>query len=151
MAYCCFVSTQVFTGAIPFSGYTDAWAISAINQGTRPPRPTHPTFTEELWILMQRCWDKDPHSRPKTSEALQVFLTALVSRSRTLAPHERISLIAMIFSDHAQVEMVGNLCGDDAQNLIDVIGEVSACTLSLLGTGRLNPIQSPIPCQLGIR
>ena len=150
LAYCHLVSTQVFTGAIPFSGYTDAWAISAITQGRRPPRPTHPTFTEGLWTLMQRCWDQDPHLRPEISEALQVFLTALASRSHTLTPHERISLITMIFSDHAQVGMVGNLSRDDAQNFIDVIDEVSATHFYRWETGPLNPIQSSLSYRLGI-
>jgi hypothetical protein len=48
----------------------------------------------------------------------------------TVATHERISLVSAIFSDRHQVEMVGNLFGDDAQSFIDVIDEVSACTLS---------------------
>jgi hypothetical protein len=38
---------------------------------------------------------------------------------------ERISLITEIFLDHTQVKMVENLIGDDAQNFIDVIYEVS--------------------------
>jgi hypothetical protein len=40
----------------------------------------------------------------------------------------------MIFSDSNQVKMVENLIGDDAQNFIDVIDDVSTCTLSLLGS-----------------
>ena len=71
----------MFTGAIPFGGSSPAVAMLAIIQGKRPQRPTHPTFTENLWMLMQRCWDHDPHLRPEVSEALQVFFTPSVSRS----------------------------------------------------------------------
>jgi hypothetical protein len=46
---------------------------------------------------------------------------------------ERISLITEIFSDHNQVDAVGNLSGDDTQDFIDVIDEASTCTLSSLG------------------
>ena len=81
LAYCHFVSIQVFTGAIPFIGSSTNAAMFAIAQGKRPPRPTYPTFTENLWTLMQRCWDHDPHLRPEVSEASQVLLTPLVSRS----------------------------------------------------------------------
>ena len=128
----------------------------AIAQGKRPPRPTHPTFTENLWTLMQHCWDHDPHLRPEVSEASQVLLTPLVSRSfqrsythqlgcflmcsevlawkrligRTLAMDEQISLITAIFSDQNQVEMVQHLSGSDAQAFVDTISEVSLCTLS---------------------
>ena len=75
------VMIEVYTGAIPFSGSTISMAILAITQGRHPPRPTHPTFTEKLWKLMQRCWNRDPHLRPEISEALQVLLTPSVSRS----------------------------------------------------------------------
>ena len=50
-------------------------------EGKRPPRPAHPAFTEDLWALMQRCWDHDPCLRPGVSEALQVFLTLSVYHS----------------------------------------------------------------------
>ena len=56
-------------------------AMLAITQGKRPTRPTHLTFTESLWKLMQRCWDPEPHSRPEVTEALQILLTTSVSRS----------------------------------------------------------------------
>ena len=73
--------TQVFTGAIPFSGSNSTAAMSAICRGERPSRPTHPALTENLWTLMQRCWDHDPYSRPEVSEVLQVLLTPSVSHS----------------------------------------------------------------------
>ena len=50
--------------------------------------------------------------------------------SNILAMPERISLIGTIFSDHNQVEMVGNISGDDAQAFIDVIDDVSPHTIS---------------------
>jgi len=72
-----FVSMQAFTGAIPFSGGSPLAAITHITQGRRPPRPTHSTFTEDLWGLMQRCWDHDPHLRPEVSEVLQVLIRSV--------------------------------------------------------------------------
>ena len=81
LTYFHFVSMQVFTGAVPFSNRSSFMAIFAIMQGERPPRPTHPAFTEELWTLMQDCWVPEPHLRPEVSEALQVLLTPSVSHS----------------------------------------------------------------------
>ena len=46
--------------------------------------------------------------------------------------HERIYLITRIFSDRDQVDMVRNLSGDDAQNFIDMMDEVSLHTISHL-------------------
>ena len=81
LAHCHFVSIQVFTGAIPFSNSSSVVAMIAITQGERPPRPTHPTFTEDMWTLMRCCWDHDPHLRPEVSKVLQVLLTPSVSCS----------------------------------------------------------------------
>ena len=80
-AYCSTVTfLKVFTGAIPFSNDSSVMVMLAVTQGRRPPRPIYPTFTENLWTLIQRCWDHDPHSRPEVSEALQILLTPSVSR-----------------------------------------------------------------------
>ena len=69
---------QVFTGAVPFSDHSPIKVMWATTQGRRPLRPTHPTFTGDLWTLMQRCWDHDPRLRPDASEVLRV-LTPSVS------------------------------------------------------------------------
>ena len=53
--------------------------MSEVMSGARPPRPTHPDFTEELWSLMQRCWAHEPHLRPGTSEALEILFNVSVS------------------------------------------------------------------------
>ena len=54
-------------------------AMFSVMQGQRPERPTHPSFTGDLWSLTQRCWDHDPGLRPEVSKALQTLLTLLVS------------------------------------------------------------------------
>ena len=71
---CYLSSIQVFTGVVPFSNEQPFTAGYSIMQGKRPPRPMHPAFTDDLWILMQRCWDDDPHLRPRVSEVLEVLL-----------------------------------------------------------------------------
>ena len=48
----------------------------AIRGGRRPPQPSHPTFTNELWELMQRCWDEDHLSRPGAFEVLGALRSA---------------------------------------------------------------------------
>ena len=68
-----FMSMQVFTGAIPFNNMPAAGVIAAIMAGKRPPRPTHPTFADELWKLMQRCWDQNRLLRPEASEVLAIL------------------------------------------------------------------------------
>ena len=86
-AYCHFVSIQVFTGAIPFSNETSTMAMLATIQGRRPSRPMHPTFTKNLWTLMQRCWNHNPHERPDVSNVLQVFTPSVSHSFQQLSIH----------------------------------------------------------------
>ncbi|KAF9642914.1 kinase-like protein [Thelephora ganbajun] len=123
------VMIEVFTGTTPFSNRSSSMAMRDITQGKRPPRPTHPTFTEILWTLMQRCWDQNPRLRPDASEVLQILLTPADPPAwkrligHTLSTNEHISLITSLFSDRSEVEVLENLSGDDAQAFIDVIDE----------------------------
>lgn len=68
-----FVSIQVFTNQVPFGNTSDPPDVLTIIAGERPPRPTHPSCTDNLWSLMKRCWDQSPHSRPDASEASQIL------------------------------------------------------------------------------
>ena len=73
LAYRYLAPSQVFTGAVPFNDSPSPAAMFAIMGGRRPPRPTHPALTEQLWTLMQCCWYQNPHSRPEVSKVLKVL------------------------------------------------------------------------------
>ena len=66
-----FIRTKGFTGAVPFSGKTPREAMLAIVSGERPPRPTHPTLTDEIWGLTQLCWDQEALLRPQVLHILR--------------------------------------------------------------------------------
>ncbi|KAF9789353.1 kinase-like domain-containing protein [Thelephora terrestris] len=109
------VMYEVFAGAVPFNDTTSFMAMLYTTEGKRPPRPTHPIFTENLWTLMQRCWDHDPNSRPDVSEVLQILLNLDIPAwkqliTHTLAADRRVSLVTAIFSDHDQVKMIHGKC-----------------------------------------
>lgn len=78
-----FAQTKVFTGTVPFSDRPLRAAVLAIAAGERPPRPTHPTLTDGLWALIQRCWDQGAHLRPR---ALRVVCDLYVSSGITRMP-----------------------------------------------------------------
>ena len=73
-----FLFQQAFTGTVPFHLQSSVTAMAGIIDGERPSRPVHPSFTSQLWELIQRCWDQDPHSRPEVSEVLEVLAGLLV-------------------------------------------------------------------------
>ena len=127
MAYFRSVPSKVFTGAVPFSNSPPTAAIFQIMQATRPPRPTHPDFTEDLWMLMQRCWNQDPKMRPNASEVLQAITLSLCKRlvNRTLPTQDRARMITVVFSKQDQAKMARQVPREEVQNLIDVIYGVS--------------------------
>ena len=78
VSHCYTTSTQAFTGAVPFNNLPDATAMLAVMDGRRPPRPSHPTFTDELWALTQRCWSVDSRLRPEALDVSRVLRGAWV-------------------------------------------------------------------------
>ena len=148
----------MFSGTTPLGDARDTKAIYVTTRGERPQRPTHPYVTGGLWKLIQRCWGERPHSRPETSEILRVLRDSsvphLFSRSLVrgpdhvltssnppawkrlispaLSPNERIDLIMSIFSDCDEFEVFKYLSVKDAQDFVDVIDEVSTCTVLAL-------------------
>ena len=126
LAQGCFISFQVFNGAVPFSNNSNDAGTSFILEGKRPERPKHPIFTDELWLLMQRCWKDDPSSRPPTSEVLKILE---VLTCRRLAGHDptrpqRICLINAVFSDHNWSKVIDHVDDDCAQEFLDAVDEV---------------------------
>ena len=57
---------------------SDPEAQTAIKDGARPPRPSHPDLTDDLWELTERCWDADPRRRPEISAVLKTLRGLLV-------------------------------------------------------------------------
>ena len=51
---------------------------SKILEGDRPPQPEHASCTDELWKLIQRCWNQDPRSHPEISQ-VSTLLRCLIS------------------------------------------------------------------------
>ena len=58
------IRTKVFTGAVPFNDRSPREATLAVMNAERPPRPADQIVTDDLWILIQRCWDQEAHTRP---------------------------------------------------------------------------------------
>ena len=106
-------------------------AALAIVQGKRPPQPTHPAFTEDLWALVKCCWDQSPHLRPEVQDVLKVFQAS--SASRLFLQQLRL-LDKSLSGFHDQLTEVlhgegyqqrsPNLQGDDLVWLVDYLDQV---------------------------
>ena len=111
----------MFTGAAPFGGGPCFVAALAIVQGNRPPQPTHPTFTGELWALVQRCWDQNPDLRPEVPEVLGVLRSLSVSRPPSSEFHDQLSNI--LYGEEYR-RCAQDLQGDDLVWLVDYLDKV---------------------------
>lgn len=77
---------KAFTGMVPFSDRNSPAAMTAIIRGNRPPRPTHSSFTDRLWELMNQCWDQDRHNRPRMLEVLLALNPLIHERKLVRGP-----------------------------------------------------------------
>lgn len=62
---------QIFSGRVPFHDRQDVAAvITVITTNERPPRPAHQQLSDQLWEMIERCWQKDPLQRPAIREVV---------------------------------------------------------------------------------
>ncbi|KAF9791269.1 kinase-like domain-containing protein [Thelephora terrestris] len=67
------VMVEVYTGQAPFFPEPDSAALSALERGERPERPTHMDLTAKLWALMEQCWQEDCWKRPEMLKVLGIL------------------------------------------------------------------------------
>lgn len=64
------VNQEMFSGTFPFAGRkNDTQVIAAIMRDEFPERTLN-VFTDGLWELLLRCWQRDPPKRPTAREVL---------------------------------------------------------------------------------
>lgn len=68
---------EIFTGTVPFAHISlDYTIMLQVKSGARPARPSDSSpswgpwgLTENIWSLMQACWEADPVKRPTLDDA----------------------------------------------------------------------------------
>ena len=55
---------KILAGVFPFANSPPTTVAVDVLSGKRPERPNHPGITDELWDMIQRCWDQEPQERP---------------------------------------------------------------------------------------
>lgn len=60
---------QIFSGHVPFHDRQETAAvITVITTNERPLRPVHQELSDQLWEMIEKCWQKDPLQRPTIRE-----------------------------------------------------------------------------------
>ena len=68
------VVVEVFTGKLPFEGQKDEAVLLRILEGGRPEMPRNAQavgLTEEMWKLLEACWQQNPKKRPTMKEVVR--------------------------------------------------------------------------------
>ncbi|KAG1731474.1 TKL/TKL-ccin protein kinase [Suillus paluster] len=68
-AFAC-VCYEIFVGHPRFSGMGMA-VMKAVIDDERPLRPAAPQLDDDMWYLMNKCWGKNPASRPRAIDIVQ--------------------------------------------------------------------------------
>ena len=61
---------KAFTGKAPFHDSTPTSAAVGVLSGSRPGRPAYPSITDDLWSMINRCWNREPERRPEISQVV---------------------------------------------------------------------------------
>jgi serine/threonine protein kinase len=63
-------SLEMYTGRVPFAHRRFyGGVVFDVIRGVRPPRPECPKLTDDIWGVIQSCWNHDPKKRPTISAA----------------------------------------------------------------------------------
>jgi Protein tyrosine and serine/threonine kinase len=75
-------SMQVFSGFIPFSHIkSDARVIFFVTSGRRPKRQQYPQISNDVWRMLEGCWDVEPNRRPSMATFYR-FLESQATRAQ---------------------------------------------------------------------
>ena len=77
---------EVLSGELPFPSYVDYIVIAKVLEGERPERPQGLEgmwFTDDMWSVLEHCWEPVPGNRPSVPQVLQ-------SLKRRMPPSERV-------------------------------------------------------------
>ena len=65
---------EVFTGKIPFGELKNEAVVYRVSRGVRPEMPRNAQavgLTDDVWTLLESCWQQDPQKRPSMEEVVR--------------------------------------------------------------------------------
>lgn len=83
------VILEVLSGQAPFKPFGKLIVMRLVTDGKRPERPVGPEggwFTDDLWEMLNLCWETQPESRPGIEEVSKC-LGRVSSAWEPLPPH----------------------------------------------------------------
>ena len=65
---------EVLSGQVPFASFNCHAVTQRVMEGERPERPKGVAgvwFTDDIWRMLNRCWDARPEGRPSIAAVLE--------------------------------------------------------------------------------
>ena len=98
---------QVLSGNVPYWNITLLCAMRAIMGGDRPQKPKAAEsigFTDELWRMVERCWQENRDERPGVREILHCLeSTAQAWDTRPPLPYQATGMDRSYSEDHSRL------------------------------------------------
>jgi len=82
------VAYEVLTGNVPYFGRNDRDVLVIVQGGENPQRPAK-GIDDQVWVLLEKCWNRDPATRPTTIEVNNTLSEFSSSPCVILAPEGR--------------------------------------------------------------
>ncbi|EMD36226.1 hypothetical protein CERSUDRAFT_65942 [Gelatoporia subvermispora B] len=105
------VAWEVFSGLLPFHDCGHPGAIPwRVLSGMRPPRPAEALtvgLTDDVWELMQRCWQPDPRVRPRISDVLTCLADAIQHATLARLEGYLTSPLSIVFAESDLHDLFG--------------------------------------------
>ena len=76
------LAIEVFTGRMPFEEQKNEAVVLRISQGGRPAKPVNARdvgLTDELWGILESCWQQTPKKRPGVGEVARGWQRSVAS------------------------------------------------------------------------
>jgi len=65
--------SQVLAGKPPFAGKMETPVIFSVFQNERLSRPVHSEATDQVWDMIQRCWEGNPFQRMTAADVVELL------------------------------------------------------------------------------
>jgi hypothetical protein len=99
----------MFSSEFPFVDVSDHKLIPALEQGKRPARPSNAWsgtrgLNDDMWHLMEKCWDQDPTKRPAASQIVEdlCYLPGRATDTRLFDNSSSTTSVSQMWQNHEQ-------------------------------------------------
>lgn len=107
----------------PFNDFRSLAVVAKISNKERPPRPAGSTLPDDVWALMQRCWEQEPESRPEMGAVLRDLAPSLLRslfHITEVSPEFQVAL-SQFYEGSVRKECINRLNHTELEEFINLL------------------------------